>query len=56
MYAIHQGLPRPLAEPIVAITLAAVTVSIVLHGMSVRPIMHLYRKQKVAQNASGDSH
>lgn len=55
MYAIHQGLPRPLAEPIVAITLAAVTVSIVLHGMSVRPIMHLYRKQKVARNASGDS-
>lgn len=55
MFAIHHGLPRPLAEPIVAITLAAVTVSIVLHGMSVRPIMHLYRKQKVARNASGDS-
>jgi len=50
MYAIHQGLPRPLAEPIVAITLAAVTGSIVLHGMSALPIMLLYRKRKVAQD------
>jgi NhaP-type Na+/H+ or K+/H+ antiporter len=50
MYAIHQGLPRPLGESIVAITLAAVTVSIVLHGMSVRPIMHFYWKRKVAQD------
>ena len=50
MYAIHQGLPRPLAEPIVAITLAAVTVSIVLHGMCVRPIMHFYRQRKIPQD------
>jgi NhaP-type Na+/H+ or K+/H+ antiporter len=47
MYAIHQGLPQSLAEQIIAITLAAVTVSIVLHGMSVRPIMYLYRKRKI---------
>jgi NhaP-type Na+/H+ or K+/H+ antiporter len=50
-YAIHQGLPRPLAEPIVAITLAAVTASIVLHGISVRPIMHFYRNRKTPQDA-----
>ena len=49
MYAINHGLPQPLVEPIVAITLAAVTVSIVLHGMSVRPIMHFYRKRKTPQ-------
>ncbi|WP_316366639.1 cation:proton antiporter domain-containing protein [Candidatus Thiodiazotropha sp. CDECU1] len=49
MYAINHGLPQPLVEPIVAITLAAVTVSIVLHGMSVRPIMHFYRKRKIPQ-------
>jgi len=49
-YAIHHGLPRPLAEPIIAITLAAVTVSILLHGMSVRPIMHFYRKRKIPQD------
>jgi NhaP-type Na+/H+ or K+/H+ antiporter len=47
MYAIDHGLPRPLAEQITAITLAAVTVSIVLHGISVRPMMHLYWKRTV---------
>jgi len=31
--------PGPLAEQIMAVTLAAVTVSIVLHGISVRPII-----------------
>lgn len=50
IYAIHQGLPRSLAELIVAITLAAVTVSIVLHGMCVRPIMHFYRQRKIPQD------
>ena len=46
MYAVHQGLPLPLAEQIVAITLAAVTVSILMHGISVQPVMRLYRKRK----------
>jgi NhaP-type Na+/H+ or K+/H+ antiporter len=50
MYAIEHGLPRPLAEQFVAITLAAVTVSIVLHGVSVRPIMHFYWKRKRRQD------
>jgi len=50
MYAIEHGLPRPLAEEIVAITLAVVTVSIVLHGISVRPIMHFYWKRKLRQD------
>jgi NhaP-type Na+/H+ or K+/H+ antiporter len=50
MYAIHQGLPRPLAEQLIAITLAAVTLSFVLHGISVRPAMHLYWKRKVRQD------
>jgi sodium/hydrogen antiporter len=50
MYAIDRGLPGALAERFVAITLAAVTVSIVLHGISVRPIMRLYRRRKVEQD------
>jgi NhaP-type Na+/H+ or K+/H+ antiporter len=45
MYAIAHGLPRPLAEQLTTITLAAVTVSIVLHGISVRPMMRLYWKR-----------
>ena len=50
MYAIHHGLPRPLAEQITAITLAAVTVSIVLHGITVQPMMHLYWRRKLRQD------
>ncbi len=49
MYAVHHGLPRPLAEQITAITLAAVTASILLHGVSVRPMMHLYWRRKTRQ-------
>lgn len=49
MYAISHGLPRPLAEQITAITLAAVTASILLHGVSVRPMMHLYCRRKMRQ-------
>ncbi len=49
MYSIHHGIPRPMAEQITAITLATVTVSILLHGISVRPMMHLYRKRQARQ-------
>lgn len=49
MYAVHHGLPSPLAEQITAITLAAVTASILLHGVSVRPMMHLYWRRKMRQ-------
>jgi NhaP-type Na+/H+ or K+/H+ antiporter len=50
MYAIDRGLPGALGEKFVAITLMAVTVSIVLHGISVRPIMRLYRRRKLQQD------
>ena len=46
MYAINHDLPRPLAEQIIAITLTTVTVSIVLHGISVPPLMDLYARRK----------
>jgi len=50
LYAIHHGLPRTLAEQIVSITFAAVTISIVLHDISVRQVMHFYRKRKINQD------
>ena len=53
MYALNHGLPHPLADQLVAITLAAVTFSILLHGISVRPIMHFYWKRK-APASDGD--
>ena len=46
MYAINHGLPNSLAEFIIAITLTTVTASIVLHGISVTPLMSLYARRK----------
>lgn len=50
MYAINHGLPGPLAEQIIAITLTTVTVSIVVHGISVTPLMDLYAKRKAKRS------
>ena len=39
MYAIQHGLPQPLALQLVHFTLIVVTLSILLHGISVKPLM-----------------
>lgn len=44
MFAINHGLPADLAEPLLAITLAVVVTSIVVHGISVTPMMAAYEK------------
>ena len=46
MYAIDQGLPRALAEQVMGLTLSVVAVSIVVHGISVTPLMDLYGRRK----------
>lgn len=46
MYAINHGLPRPLAEEIMAYTLLIVATSVVLHGISVTPLMEQYARRK----------
>lgn len=42
-YAITHGLPPELAERLTALTLAVVVASVVLHGVSVTPLMQWYR-------------
>lgn len=44
MYAINHGLSRELAERLTALTLTVVAVSVVLHGVSVTPLMRLYNR------------
>lgn len=46
MFAISHGLPSPLAERFIAITLTVVTASVLLHGISVTPLMALYARRK----------
>jgi len=51
MYAINHGLPRPLAEQMIEITLVTVMVSIVLHGISVTPLMAVYARRKARRSS-----
>jgi sodium/hydrogen antiporter len=46
MYAINHGLPCSLAEELIALTLTMVAASIVLHGISVTPLMSLYARRQ----------
>jgi len=48
MYSINHGLPETLARELIAITLTTVTASILLHGISVTPLMDLYGRRKRA--------
>jgi NhaP-type Na+/H+ or K+/H+ antiporter len=55
VFAIHHGLPRILSEKIVAITLATVAVSIILHGISVTPLMGRYTRRMGKRRASAQA-
>lgn len=46
MYAINHGLPRALAQEIIALTLRIAAVSVVVHGISVSPLMNLCARRK----------
>jgi NhaP-type Na+/H+ or K+/H+ antiporter len=45
MYAIQHGLPEPLALELIKLTLIVVTLSIVVHGISVKPLMRQFRRK-----------
>ncbi len=46
-YATSHGLPSGIATTMVALVLSAVVVSIVVHGISVTPLMGLYERRKL---------
>ncbi len=47
MYAIQHGLPEPLALELIQLTLIVVTLSIIVHGISVKPLMsRFWRRDK----------
>jgi NhaP-type Na+/H+ or K+/H+ antiporter len=51
MYAIQHGLPRSISSQFIDLTLAVVAVSIVIHGISVTPLMDRYQKTESATTA-----
>ncbi|MEO8408123.1 MAG: cation:proton antiporter [Oxalobacteraceae bacterium] len=46
MYAIQHGLPHPLALQLMRLTLIVVALSIVVHGISVKPLMNIFWQRK----------
>ena len=46
MFAIRHGVTGPLAQQLITLTLATVAVSIVVHGVSVQPLMKRYGRSK----------
>ena len=45
MYAIEHGLPQDIALELLHITLVVVTLSIMIHGLSIRPLMDRYARR-----------
>jgi NhaP-type Na+/H+ or K+/H+ antiporter len=54
MYAVVHGLPPDLAERLASLTLVVVAISIVVHGISVTPLMERYeaRRRRAAEGPS----
>ncbi len=48
MYAIQHGLPEPLALQLMQLTLIVVAMSILMHGVSVKPLMNLVSRRGAA--------
>jgi NhaP-type Na+/H+ or K+/H+ antiporter len=46
MYVIQHGLPQPLALQLIQLTLVVVTLSIVAHGASVKPLMNQFWRRR----------
>lgn len=55
MFALNHGITGALVDQVISATLAAVTASIILHGVSVTPLMALYTRRQVGKSQRGSS-
>ena len=51
MFAVERGLPEPLANQLTDLTLSVIALSVLLHGMSVTPLMTWYEKVEALRRA-----
>jgi NhaP-type Na+/H+ or K+/H+ antiporter len=52
MYAIEHGVPEPIAQRLTALTLTTVACSIIVHGISVAPLMRRYVRARGSRTSS----
>lgn len=55
MFALNHGLTGPLADQAINLTLSAVAASIIVHGISVTPLMSLYARRQAGKSRRSDS-
>jgi len=55
MFALHHGLSGPIADQAITLTLTTVAVSIVVHGISVTPLMNLYTRRQFRKSQLPDA-
>lgn len=55
MYALNHGLSGTLADQAINLTLSAVAASIIVHGISVTPLMSLYARRQAGKSRRSDS-
>jgi sodium/hydrogen antiporter len=53
MYAVQHGVPRPLADRLVPIVFTTIAASVVVHGVSVTPLMRRYARAARRGRAAG---
>ncbi|MDO8862077.1 cation:proton antiporter [Haliea sp. E1-2-M8] len=53
MYAIQHGLSEPVALELVSLVLIVVTLSIVVHGISVKPLMARFQRHRTSKKRNG---
>ena len=46
MYSVHHGLPENIARRLISLTLMTIAVSIIIHGITVTPLMHWRQKRE----------
>jgi NhaP-type Na+/H+ or K+/H+ antiporter len=52
-YALNHGVEEPLARRLVPLVVCVVAVSIVVHGISVTPLLHRYERRRRSRQAQG---
>jgi NhaP-type Na+/H+ or K+/H+ antiporter len=55
LYAVNRGLPDGVAPTIIGLTLVTVVTSIVVHGVSIPPLMSRYRRRKRRAGPGNDA-
>ena len=53
MYAVNHGVPDQLAQRLTGLVVTVVTASIILHGVSATPLMHIYGRMQTRRRRRG---